>query len=141
MKLFYLLFLLIGFSAHAKVAVEHKIFNAASMGATVNSSGIQVAGVDLGSIQLVWSGGGSPVGTFTIEVSNDMVNLASGADQAANVVNWSTYTGSAAAITTDGDLIYNIANLGYRWLRVKYTRTSGTGTLNAVLVIKSEERL
>lgn len=121
--------------AHAEFAYNKKIYDAASMGATVNSSGVDVSGAFLGSVQAVWSGGGSPVGTFTLEVSNDEVSLPS------SVVNWSTYAGSAVAIAADGDLTYNVANLGYRFVRVKYTRTSGTATLNAQLIYKSSERL
>lgn len=90
------------------------------------------------SIQATWIG--VPVGTLTIEVSNDIVPVASsatnpvGPNPAANVVNWTTYTGSAVAVTgTDGNWMY-ISQIGpYRWVRLSYTAISGTGTMNAVL--------
>lgn len=136
-----LLALFVSLPAHAMVSYSYPLFTAGNMGGTINSNGIHVGGVALGSIQGIWSGGGSPNGTFTIEVSNDDVALATGANQAANVTNWSTYTNSAVAINADGDIAYNLANFGYRWVRLKYTRASGTATINATLVIKSESRL
>ena len=142
-KLFLSLLLALVFAipAQAMVSYTYPLYSAASLGATVNSNGVHINGVGLASVQAVWTGGGSPNGTFTVEVSNDDVAKASGADEAANVTNWSTYPSSAIAITTDGDLSYNLANFGYRWVRIKYTRTSGTGTINATLVTKSESRL
>lgn len=90
------------------------------------------------SIQASWTG--TPTGTLTIEVSNDIVPIASmvgnpvGPNPAANVVNWSTYTGSSVPVTgTSGNWMY-ISQLGpYRWVRLSYTAISGTGTLNAVM--------
>lgn len=88
------------------------------------------------SIQAVWTG--APVGTLTIEVSNDIVPVAPsstnpvGPNPAANVVNWSTYTGSSVVVSgTSGNWMY-ISQLGpYRWVRLSYAATSGSGTLNA----------
>lgn len=133
--------LLVTVPAFAMSSYNYKINNASSMGASLNSIGVHVSAVDLVSIQAVWSGGGSPNGTFKIQVSNDDVAEGSAANPSVNVVNWSDYTGSAVAISADGDLAYNIANFGYRWIRLVYTRTSGTATLNTNLVIKSENRL
>jgi len=123
-------------TSYAKITpVSRDIAAAQSMGASFNSLGAYVGEVDLISIQAVWSGGGSPTGDFIVEVSNDDVAITT-PDQAGNVVNWTTYLGSTISITTDGSMVYNIANLGYKWARLKYTRTSGTGTFNANLVVK-----
>jgi hypothetical protein len=90
------------------------------------------------SIQVEWTG--APVGTFTIQVSNDIVPVAAstgnpvGPDPAANVVNWSTYTGSAVPVTGSAGNWMWISQLGpYRWVRLAYAATSGTGTMSAVL--------
>lgn len=135
MKLFLILFLAFAFPSFAGSMKSIDIATSQSMGASFNSTPVDCSAVQLASIQGVWTGGGSPTGTFKVQVSNDQVN------DGASVTNWSDYPSSSIAITTDGDLIYNISNLGYRWVRLVYTRTSGTGTLNAKAVLKSEARL
>ena len=98
---------------------------------SVVSSGLDMNQMFGGSISAVFTG--SPVGTLTIEISNDIVNapIAGGANLASAVVNWSTYTGSSQAISAAGDFTYILADTNYRWLRLKYTKTSGSGTINA----------
>lgn len=107
-----------------------RILTDASMAATVNSIGIDLQQVALGSIQVVWTG--TPVGNFTIEISNDIcvVGLT---DPAENVVNWTTYTGSTqAAGGGSGSFMWNLCEVGYRWVRLKYTKSSSTGTASAI---------
>jgi len=133
---FIVLLMLICVPSFAEISSLSKdILSSQSMGASFTSKGVDISKIDLLSIQAVWTGGGSPTGDFIVQVSNDDVALST-PDQAGNVVNWSTYPSSTISITTDGDLTYNIANIGYRWVRLKYTRTSGTGTIDAKLVVK-----
>lgn len=112
-----------------------------SMGASSKSIGIDINQEHSWSIQVVWTG--APVGDFTVEVSNDIVPVAAsstnpvGPDPAANVVNWSMYTGSTvAAGGADGNWMYISQLAPYRWVRLSYSRTSGTGTLSATLFAK-----
>jgi hypothetical protein len=99
--------------------------------ATVTSNGIDMNQIFGGSISAVFTG--SPVGTLTLEISNDIVAVspAGGSNLASAVVNWSTYTGSSYSISAAGDYTYILPDTPYRWLRLKYTKTSGTGTINA----------
>lgn len=129
-KLFTLLALslALSFSAEARVLGLKKILDSESMGASFQSEAVDVSKVDLVSIQAVWSGGGAPNGTFTLEVSNDDVSAS----------NWTTYPSSSIAIAADGSLFYNVASLGAKWVRIAYARTSGTGTVNAMLTTKEE---
>lgn len=110
---------------------QKKIADAVSMGSTVSSIGIDLNQLALGSIQAVWTG--TPAGNFTIQVSNDIVQTnPTGTDPAANVVNWTTYSGSTqAAGGAAGDFMWVLSDIGYRWVRLTYTRSSSTGTLNA----------
>ena len=103
---------------------------------TMNSIGIEVNQLYDLSIQASWTG--APVGTFTVQVSNDIVPLAPttsnpvGPDPAANVINWSTYTGSAVVTTgTAGNWMWITQLAPYKWVRLSYTATSGTGTVAA----------
>lgn len=131
MKTLTLLLLLIGLSAQAMTMNLSHMFVSQSMGASIPCSvnnSTNVGNVDLVGIQLVWAGGGSPVGSFEVDTSDDDVSP----------VTFSTYPGSSLAINADGDLSYNIAVFGHKWICIKYTRTSGTATLNANLVTKKE---
>ena len=100
--------------------------------ATLSSTGVDMNQIVLASIQAVMTG--SPVGVLTLEVSNDIVKINPAvANQGANVVTWTTYTGSAVSVSASGDFLWNLSEIGYRWLRLKYTKTSGTGSLTAVM--------
>lgn len=102
--------------------------------ATLTSDGLDLQQVPLASIHAVFTG--SPVGTLTLEVSNDKVAAVNGSNQATNVTTWTTYTGSSQSISASGDFLYNLLSTGYRWIRLKYTRTSGTGSLTVTSVTK-----
>lgn len=100
------------------------------MSASINSNGIDVNQQVVGSIHAVFSG--APVGSLTLEVSNDIVPVGVAGNQSSNVVNWTTYTGSATAVAAAGSVMYNLVDMGFHWVRLVYTRTGGTGTLNVV---------
>lgn len=67
------------------------------------------------SIQAVWTG--SPTGNLSIQISNDNIN-------------WSTYTGSSTAVSGAGNFMWNLLTTPYPWVRVIYTASGGTGSLN-----------
>ena len=127
-KLFLILFLIANTALAGTLNFNRLLVNQ-SMGASFNSSAIDTSAIQLASVQIVWSGGGAPVGDFTLQVSNDDVSPS----------NFSTYPGSSLSISgNSGDATYNVANLGYKWIRVSYARTSGTATASANLVTKME---
>lgn len=85
------------------------------------------------SFHAVWTG--TPTGTFTFEFSNDTdpVN--------ASDLGWTGLT--LPASFTSGNPVGSAAGFGfgfvpyeYRWIRVKYTNASSTGTLNVVFHAK-----
>lgn len=67
--------------------------------------------------------GSSPTGTFILQLSNDQAVIVD-------------YTGSDHAITATGNWAWNVGNVGYQYVRLKYTRTSGSGTLSATICKK-----
>ncbi len=101
--------------------------------ASITSAVTNVEGLDNIGIQFNWSGA-SPVGTFTVEVSIDYAQ-----DYLGNVTNagtWNTLAISpaVAATGTSPDSAFIALNqLPAPWVRVKYTRTSGTGTLQSFI--------
>lgn len=90
------------------------LVNAVSMATSITSSVQGMQNYHFIYIQAVFTG--SPVGTFTIQSSNDQTN-------------WDTISGSSVAISAAGSQSWNICNIGYPYLRVVYTRTSGSGSL------------
>lgn len=110
---------------------NYPIMTAVSMGASATSNAIQLDQEMMYSVQAVWTG--SPVGDFTLEICDDagtQVDPSTG--QPTGLVNWCTYTGSTVAAGGDvGKFVWNIWSAPARWFRLVYTRTSGTGTVNA----------
>lgn len=113
---------------------NYKIFDNVSLGASVNSSIVNLTNITIWSPQLVWTGG-TVNGSFKIQVSNDPGALLAGV--VSGVSNWSDYTGSSSTASGAGDLTYNVNIAAYRWARIAYTRTSGTGTVNGYVNAKA----
>ncbi len=105
-----------------------------SMSGNVTSNGIDLQQEWIYSIQALWSGSG--IGELKLQVSNDNpsppLSGPAGTDPAAKVVNWTTYSGSASstsATSGSSNFMWNVVYPGYRWVRVVYTATSGSGAL------------
>jgi hypothetical protein len=81
------------------------------------------------SIQAVFTGS-SPTGDFKLQGSNDVTMTA------ASVTNWSDL-GTAQSVTASGDILFEVEKK-CKWVRLVYTRTSGTGTCNATYYMVEE---
>lgn len=107
------------------------IFTSASMATSLTSPATIITNLSGVGYDISWSG--APVGTFSVQVSNTYAINADGS--VANAGSWTTLTLSgtvAPAGTTDNGFI-NIAGIEAYAIRLVYTRTSGTGTLNATI--------
>lgn len=103
--------------------------------ASITSSVMNIQYHDNIGIQLNWTG--SPTGTFAVQVSADHAQ-----DQNGNVTvagNWIAVTLDPAIAATGGaDVAYiDLNQLSAPWMRVVYTKTSGTGTLNGFVTAKT----
>lgn len=108
------------------------ILNAQSMGASINSPAIWCGHAYVGALQLVWTG--TPVGDFTVQASN---NNTQPTNPPTDPSNWTTLSSSTvAAGGAGGDFIYQLDVLGYLWVRVVFTRTSGSGALTLIANMK-----
>lgn len=115
------------------------IFTNSSMSGTKISNGIDLQQDWIYAIQANWSG--SSIGTFKLQISCDNVNpKPSGfTDPATNVVNWSDYTGSFSSATAQAgssNFTWNVLYPGYRWVRLVYTGSSGSGIMSANIFSK-----
>lgn len=83
------------------------------------------------SIQLFFTG--TPGGSFTLQASNDpgQIDQAGQAVQYAGVTNWTTVADSAFTVSAAGDVMWDVQNTGYNWVRVVWTQTSGSGSLTS----------
>lgn len=92
-----------------------------SMGSSLKGTAIDVSSAYVYAFILKWSG--SPVGNMYLQVSN----YVSVGNESPPDSSFTIDTGSLVAITTAGEQFYNVNTLGYRWARIVWERTSGTG--------------
>ncbi len=109
----------------------YPIINAVSMGATITASPTNVEFLDNIGLQIVWTSANA-VGTITVEGSNNYVpNRAAGSWFALSFSPVLTQPAS-----NNGDYGVSINQFPWSWLRVVYTRSSGTGTMTVTLSAK-----
>lgn len=111
--------------------VSIALFSSASMAASANSAAVRVAESGRFSGVLSWANTSTPVGIFRLQVSMDNSNWydrTDGDDEFTAVVDGSTTTSAT----------FNFVDLGWRWARIRYVRTSGgaAGTLNGTGSVK-----
>lgn len=68
-----------------------------------------------------WSAG--VVGSVALQGSLDPVTTP------ASVSNWSDISGSSVAVSGANSTLWNVSDAHYTWVRIKFTFTSGTGTM------------
>lgn len=111
------------------------ILNSVSMGANITSGAVEVKNQDNIGVQLHWTTSDG-VGTFSVQISSDHFE-----DTEGNIVvagNWVTLPLSPAitAASANDDAYIDLNQMSAMYMRVIYTRTSGTGTVSAIVVAK-----
>lgn len=93
------------------------------MSGNLTSDAVDVTYTDNVGFQLSFTG--TPTGTFSCEGTIDETN-------------WSalSFSSTPQAVGSADTHLLNINQIPYKKLRVKYTRTSGTGTLNVYVMSK-----
>ena len=113
---------------------QSKLIEAGDMSSDVISKVQDIKYLDNVGVQLKWSG--NPVGRFDVQVSANHQQ-----DIYGNVIkpgDWVSITLSPT-INANGapDVAYiDISEISSLYLRVKYTRTSGTGALDCIAIAK-----
>ncbi len=100
------------------------IFNA-TVNAAVNSNSVNISRLDTASVQVNVTNESSPNGSVTLQASNDDST-------------WIDVTGSATNITDGSDIMLNLADVGYKYLRAAFARTSGSW--DAEVIVAGKER-
>lgn len=116
---------------------SYQIVKNGSMGANITSAVTNIFFLDNIGVQLNWLGAaGSAIGAFNVQVSADYEqDMFGNVTNAGNWVSIPLNPSPASASDNNSDYI-DLNQLSAPWLRVTYTRTSGTGTLNAFIVAK-----
>lgn len=96
---------------------NNPIISNGSMAGSLSATPVDISEFPCYSVHGIWTG--SPVGTISVQGSNDGTNFVEVASQA---------TGGSA-----GQYLLNVEKAGYKFVRVQYTRTSGTGALTVYL--------
>lgn len=115
------------------IFTPHSVITAGSMATSLTSEVTIIQNLSMVSYDIAWTAGSSPVGDITVQVSNTYRK-----DGQGNVIvagNWTTLTLSVATPISgnSGNGFIDIdASAGYA-IRLVYTRTSGSGTLNVVV--------
>ena len=118
-----------------------KVITDGSMSGNLTSAVTIISGISMLSYGFSWVGT-SPVGTVSVQVSNDYALDVTGA--VANAGTWNTLTlnvGGTPATTVavsgnTGNGGVDIFQTGFYAIRCIYTRASGTGTLQATIAGK-----
>jgi len=113
---------------------QYKVVTNGDMSGDVTSKVIDLGDVQLGSIQNVFTG--VPVGSLFLEISNDIIDPST--DPNVGVTNWDSY-GAVHSIVAASSHTFNISNMGYKWLRVRFTQSGGSaGVLNSTVAAKND---
>jgi hypothetical protein len=97
-----------------------------ALNANRNLEKIMVSNIFYASIQLVVSA--TVNGTFKLQVSNDSAdNQLYGQSGSTRLTptNWDDYPNSSISVSAAGLVTYNIADIGFTWMRVVFTDASG----------------
>lgn len=107
-----------------------------SLAASKNLQAMWLGHISQFAIQLVFTG--TPAGNFKLQASNDVGHpqAASEAEREVQVVNWTDITDSAVTISAAGNVMWNVENVGYNWVRVAWTAT-GAGTTPLLTVARA----
>lgn len=107
------------------------VITSASMGASVTSAVTFKHQIPAVNYSFQWTG--SPTGTFTVQISNDYAQYPDGSVKTAG--NWVTLplTPSNPTASGSGDIASVDVVTSANSIRLVYTRSSGSGTLNAII--------
>ena len=93
--------------------------------ASHTSAGIDANQMEALSVGVVASG--SPVGVVKVQASNLPIHVVPGASDSS----WVDLASATVAVSAAGAFLIPITYICYRWVRVVYTKTSGTGAITA----------
>jgi hypothetical protein len=113
----------------------YSVISSGDMSGNITSSVTIINRIPNLSYSVSWTGS-SPVGVITVEESNDYSLNPDGSVRNAGIWNTMTLSGAAAVSGNSDHGIIKLSQVPSFAIRLVYTRTSGTGTLNAIITGK-----
>ena len=108
------------------------IISAGAMGSSINSTPILLNQVYCFMIQAVVTSASGLTGTLKLQLSADPnVN-----PNTNTITNWTDYPSSSQAVTGNDTFVWDVTVTGGNWVRLVWTNSGGTGTLNAKMNTK-----
>lgn len=119
------------------------IATATALNANSNSAYVPLRSIYMYSIAAIITG--TPTGTVKLQASNDpetndtQTNATSGVAPAVGPSNWVDITDSLFTVTTAGESMWNVRDVGYNYVRVVYTDASaGASTATMKIVFNGK---
>ena len=114
------------------VSHAYPVITAGDMGGSLTSAVTAVSYTDNVGYNVIWTG--TPTGSITVEAT-----IALDADVTNGTATWNSLTLSPTVSTggAAGSTLISLNQLPYSHVRLKYTRSSGTGTLNVTVMTKN----
>ena len=103
------------------------------MNTTLNSQALQLLNMYGYAIQIVFTG--TPTGSFKLQSSCDPIYKGAPGQQ-ATPTNWTDVANSAQSVSAAGNIIWNVSDVLYNYVRVVYTDTS-SGSSTAVITVST----
>lgn len=94
------------------------------MESNITSDPLRLESVINYSIQVVFTG--SANGSFKLQASNDDDEKLDGVS-GPTITNWTDIDGSTKTVTAAGNIMYDVENTGYKWVRLVWTDSSSSG--------------
>lgn len=118
-----------------KIQGPYAVVDAQSMSASFQSNAIPVDRSDRVCLEILCTG--SPVGTVSVLASVDYQASGTPVSSGSNPPNWFTMPLDLTALTGSAQNYFLDINVtSIRFLSINYTRTSGTGSMTAVVSAK-----
>jgi len=111
------------------VPLKDILFNNTTLNSDLFSRPIRVRYANVDRISLHNIITGTPEGSILVQLSNDLT------EDEALITNWVDYPGSLTSILGITQLMININDITFRWIRLAYIRVNSTGTITTNFVL------
>ena len=114
-----------------RIANDEILTSPGDLSTDFQSTAIWIGHAHMYSIQLLFTG--SINGDFKLQASNDPGKPNNVTELTRdNIQNWTEVADSTQRVMSAGDHLYSIEASPYRWVRVVFERTSGSGSLTSI---------
>lgn len=120
-----------------------QIATAVPLNANYNSPYTQLKSIFMYSMAVIISG--TPTGTLKLQASNDpetndtQINTSVSLPPSKAPINWVDIANSSFAVSSSGETMWNVHDVGYNYVRVVYTDGSGgSSTATATIIFNGK---